>query len=564
MFARRGWQPAPAPAPAPAASGPRARLRRIAHSTVFRVAVVLAAVTGLWLGGAALWATVLSRLHLHRHLSWYGLGLYGLAPSQQCESFEPRVPSLEFPRWDARCSQDPVFFGWRGHEVDEPGAVILDAHGDLVWRNTDAANIDQNDVRPQLYRGERFLTFQMDGPAGNQSQGYWYMLDQSYQVRHRLRPGNGLPHADMHEFQLTADDTALVITTIPVAHDLRSVGGPAHGWLEACFLQELDVETGAVLFQWAALDHFAPNTTMEVQNNCLIDPRARFAGCGDSADTAFDYLHLNSVAKDSLGNYLVSARNIWAVSYIDGTTGAVLWSLGAGAVNDFEDITDPATTGGHYALDFAWQHHARWVEEGRVLSLFDNHYHRMGDPYGASGGRVLELDVPNRTVRLRHLLQHPNHIKPESQGNTQHLDNGNYMVGWGSSGAFTEFAPDGEVLCDGRFGAEVAFEFSPVSSYRVFRGAWVGMPTYPPSVAVVGNKAYVSWNGATEVDRWQVESLAQAEEDEEQVQVVVLAQVFKDGFETVIDLPKAAANSHIRIVALSKDDERLGTTDFLE
>lgn len=562
-----------------------------------RVLVVLLAVAALWHGASELWARVLSRLHIHRHLSWYGLGMHGLAPSEQLESFEARVPTFEFPRWDARCSQDYVFLGWRGHNVDEPGAVILDNKGELVWRRT-GSQTDQNDVRPQMYRGERFLTFQMDGPDGDKEKGYWYMLDETYTIRYQIRPGNGFPHADMHEFQITDDDTALIITTIPTAYDLSSIGGPVDGWIQDDFFQELDIETGEVLFQWSSADHFPANTTMEAQDNCRVDPFARFAGCGDDADTAFDYFHLNSVWKDSQGNYLISARNIWGISYIDGKTGDVLWTLGAGSVNDFDDLS------GGLATDFAWQHHARWIEEGRVLSFFDNHYHRIGDAYGPSGARVVELDLANRTVSLRHLYEHPDHIKPESQGNAQRLDNGNVMVGWGSSGAFTEFAADGEVLCDGRFGAEAAFEFSPVSSYRVFRGAWTGVPSYPPSVAVVGNKAYVSWNGATEVERWQVERAIDEDEyeyeeeeeerarrgglgrfsgrrggsgrsdegetqdadpeDEDLEAVEVLAQEFKTGFETVIDLPKAAANSRIRLVALGPEGERLSATDFLE
>lgn len=532
-----------------------APLRRLLRSTAARVVAAVLVVAALWVGGSRLHAQVLSRVHLHRHLSWFGLGFYGLAPSQRYESFEARAPVFELPRWDARCSQDYVFLGWRGHEVDEPGAVILDARGELVWRQT-GYSVDQNDVRPQMYRGERFLTFQMDGPEGNETEGYWYMLDQSYNIRHRLRP-HGFPHADMHEFQITDDDTALVITTAPVQHDLTSVGGSAQGWLQDCHFQELDIETGEVLFQWSALAHFAPNATMEIQNNCRVDPSARFAGCGDAEDAAFDFYHLNSVAKDSLGNYLVSARNIWGVSYIDGRSGDVLWTLGGGTVNDFEDLSDGRAT------DFAWQHHARWVDEGTRLSLFDNHYHRLGDPYGASGGRVVEIDVARRTAKLVQLLEHPDHIKPESQGNVQHLANDNYLVGWGSSGAFTEFAPDGEVLCDARFGAEAFFEFSPVSSYRVFRGEWTGMPAYPPSLAVVGNKAYVSWNGATEVERWQVE-MYDPSLPGSSGHVKVIAQAFKTGFETVIDLPKVAGKKMIRIVALVEGGEAVGATDFLD
>ncbi|KUI74358.1 hypothetical protein VM1G_09870 [Cytospora mali] len=552
---------------APVLTSGRDRARRLFRSARVRVVLLIAAVVALGFGASALWTRVLSRVHLHHDLSWYGLGLHGLAPSVQYESFDARTPWLEFPRWDARCSQDYVFLGWRGHEVDEPGAVILDSEGGLVWRQT-GSSIDQNDVKTQVYRGETFLTFQMDGPEGDQLQGAWYMMDESYTVRYRLRP-HEFPHADMHEFHISGDDTALVITTIPVPYDLRSIGGPEHGWLEDCYFQELDVETGELLFQWSSAAHFPPNTTMEAQNNCLIDPNARFAGCGNDRDTPFDYYHLNSVEKDSLGNYLVSARNIWAISYIDGRTGDVLWTLGAGHVNDFADLTGGAATG------FSWQHHARWVDEGRTLSFFDNHYHRVGDPRGESGGRVVALDVENRTAALRAAYNHPHHIRPESQGNMQHLDNGNYLVGWGSSGAFTEFAADGEVLCDARFGAEAFFEFSPVSSYRVFRGAWTGRPTYPPSVAIVGGKVFVSWNGATEVDRWQVEKIdgvgsgpgpgaGAGARSEGAAAVEVVAQQFRDGFETEIRLPKGTVGSMIRVVALDEGGEELGASDFLE
>ncbi|KAK2598845.1 hypothetical protein N8I77_012230 [Diaporthe amygdali] len=538
------WKPSPR-----VRSVLRDKLRQLYTSTAARAIFILASVVVLGIGLSSLWSNVLDRIHIHHDMSWYGLGLYGLAPSTQYESFAALTPSLEYPRWDARCSQDYVFLGWRGHEVDEPGAVILDNKGELVWRQT-GSDEDQNDVRPQMYRGERFLTFQMDGPNGNRSQGYWYMMDQSYTIRYRIRP-KGFPHADMHEFQITNDNTAVIVTTIPIPYDLRSVGGPEHGWLENGYFQELDIETGELLFEWSSIDHFLPNTTMEPQDNCLIDPKARFAGCGDKEDSAFDYYHLNSVEKDSKGNYLISGRNMWGISYIDGRNGDVLWTLGAGEVNDFKDLSDGA------ALEFSWQHFARWVEEGKSLSFFDNHYHRIGDPAGESGGRVVDIDVPNRTVQLRKAYNHPHHIRPESQGNIQHLDNGNYMVGWGSSGAFTEFAGDGEVLCDARFGAEAFFEFSPVSSYRVFRGEWTGRPLYPPSVALNSGQAYVSWNGATEVVKWQVEM-----KNENSQTVHVIAQAFKDGFETTIDLPTNAADSLVRVVALGVDGEVLDASAF--
>jgi hypothetical protein len=383
-------------------------------------------------------------------------------------------------------------------------------------------------------------------------------MDETYTIRHKLRP-HGFKDCDMHEFHITPDNTALVITARSMPYDLRELGGPENGWLQDCFFQELNIETGELLFQWSASEHFPANATMEAQNNCIVDPNARFAGCGNDENSSFDFFHLNSVEKDSLGNYLISARNTWAISYIDGKTGDVLWTLGAGKVNDFEDVSDVPGA----ATTFSWQHHARWLEEGKSLSFFNNNFHRLGDLPGDSGGRIMDLDVANKKVKLRHAYNHPNHMRPESQGNAQRLDNGNLMVGWGSSGAFTEFAEDGEVLCDARFGAEALFEFSPVSSYRVFRGNWTGRPKDPPSAVVDSGSVYVSWNGATEVERWQVERMPSENYDGQGV-AEILAQEFKTGFETTIELPQLDETTSIYVVALGKGGQRLGSTTILE
>lgn len=134
-------------------------------------------------GISVLYEKVLVRLHLHGDLSWYGLGFYGTAPSEHFKSFHHPVPLLEFPRWDARCSQDYIFFGWRGHDVEEPAAVILDGNGELVWRQIGSAG-DKDDFRPQVYKGEQFLTYYeaSDDPASvvtgaaDEELYCWYMV----------------------------------------------------------------------------------------------------------------------------------------------------------------------------------------------------------------------------------------------------------------------------------------------------------------------------------------------------------------------------------------------------
>ena len=55
-------------------------------------------------------------------------------------------------------------------------------------------------------------------------------------------------------------------------------------------------------------------------------------------------------------------------------------------------------------------------------------------------------------------------------------ENSNMLVGWDSAAACTEFAADGEILCDVHFGAESVFGFGRISSYRAFKNEWIGRP----------------------------------------------------------------------------------------
>lgn len=84
----------------------------------------------------------------------------------------------------------------------------------------------------------------------------------------------------------------------------------------------------------------------------------------------------------------------------------------------------------------------------------------------------------------------------------QVLPNGNVLVGWGSAPVFSEFSHDGELLFSAAFPTEG-------ESYRAFRFPWKGQPEDQPAVVAESGSGdevtlYVSWNGATEVDTWQV------------------------------------------------------------
>lgn len=172
----------------------------------------------------------------------------------------------------------------------------------------------------------------------------------------------GLKLADAHDIFLTPDCHAIITVYEPKPYELQDWHLEDNSWLLDSYLQEIDLATNELVFQWRASDHID-----------LHDSRwfPQIAGWdhgwqGVNRDNAWDFFHINSVEKDWRGNYLLSARHTNALYYLDGITGAVKWTLG-GKKNDFRDMSNG------YATDFAWQHHARWADkELTTISVFDD------------------------------------------------------------------------------------------------------------------------------------------------------------------------------------------------
>lgn len=228
------------------------------------------------------------------------------------------------------------------------------------------------------------------------------------------------------------------------------------------------------------------------------------AGSGYNSSDAWDYFHINSVDKDSEGNYLISARDACAVHKIDGSTGEIIWRLG-GTKSDF-------TLGPE--VDFCFQHHARFVSKDgdeEVISLYDNSAHGTEDGHGHevhtykySRGKIIKVNTATGKATIVQAFNPPDNLLSKSQGSTQLLPNGNVIVNWGSEGALTEFRADGTPIFhaymdSGDLGLGV-------QNYRGFRYNWTGIPHEEPSIVSLkndyGTTVYVSWNGDTETELW--------------------------------------------------------------
>jgi len=409
-------------------------------------------------------------------------------------------------------------------KVLQAGPMIIDNRGQVVWfRPLETHGV--SDFRAQRYRGKPVLTWWRGRAPMGVGTGRYVIYDDSYHRIAEVRAGHGLA-GDIHDFIITRRNTALfpIYHQLPV--DLTSVGGPKEGRIFDGIFQEVNIRTGRVLFEW----HSWPAVGLDESYSPAPKPPAE----GKKAPP-YDYFHINSVELERNGNYLISARNTHALYEIDGKTGRILWRLG-GKKSGFD--MGPGT-------NFEWQHDARRHANG-TITIFDN----GAAPPIEKFSRILVLRVNQQAKRatLVRSYSHPKRLLAPFEGNAQFLPGGHVFVGWGAIPFATEFDAAGRVLFDLSFGKGIAKITGPnqdADSYRAYRFVWHGHPTNNPAARISGNRVYVSWNGATEVAKWQLVADGRA-----------VATVAKRRFETGLTLPGGA--KQVTVVALSASGTELG------
>lgn len=397
------------------------------------------------------------------------------------------------------------------------GALIADDAGEVIWFHRTKATA--MNLRAGRYRGRPVLTWWEGTTKNGLGEGEHVVADSSYReiVRFPAARGRG---GDLHEFILTPQGTALITAWEVVTRSVDVNGRKRRHPVVGGVVQELELPSGRLLFDWHSLDHVALE-----ESHAGIGPR-------------FDYFHVNSIDIAPDGDLIVSARNTWAIYKISRKTGAIVWRLG-GKRSDFTMGTGTV---------FAWQHDARSLGDGSRISLFDDGAAPPVEPQ--SRGLVLSLDHRRKRVTLLHkYVHHPGRLLAHYMGSTQILPNGNVLLGWGSEPYLTEFAQDGTMIYDAKLprGGQ---------NYRAVRFPWTGHPTQPPDVATRTNGGtttlYASWNGATELASWRVETGTSANA------LAAVATVPSHGFETQIALQQSAA--YAAVTALDAAGRELATS----
>jgi hypothetical protein len=411
------------------------------------------------------------------------------------------------------------------------GPLIYTPQGRLVWFDYLPKGVSAENLSVQPYEDQADLTW-WEGKvfALGFGQGADVVMNRDYQTVAKIYAGNGY-QADLHDFQIAPDNVAYLTVYNVMRCDLSPVGGKRNGVIVDTAVQEIDMKTGLVRWEWHSLDHVGVN-----ESHTPVPA---------TGATPWDWFHLNSIDPEPNGDLLISGRGTWAAYQLERGSGSILWRLG-GTRSSF--AMSPGT-------ETAWQHDPRIHSDGTV-TLFDNgsnpriHYQ--------SRGVRMAIDPAHRTTHLVGSYPHPSSpLLADSQGNVQALPNGGVVVGWGAKPYVSEFASRGALLFDAHIPVEM-------SSYRAFRFRWSGQPLWPPAVSARvlatedSTAVSASWNGATNVASWRV--LAGPDPGSLTAQAMML----DTGFESTVTFPNTYPEhgkvEYVAVQALDATGRVLGTS----
>ncbi len=340
------------------------------------------------------------------------------------------------------------------------GPEIVTTTGKVVWFHRLPAGDVATDFRTQTYLGQPVLTWFQSGGQGahggpgsqvgpNGPSGTDYIYNDRYQQIATVRAGNG-DATNFHEFLITPWNTALILADTVTTANLTSIGGPADQRVIDGLVQEIDIRTGRVLFQWDSAAH-VPYADSYV-------PRP------SSPSTPWDWFHINAVHLDTDGNLLVGSRNTWTIFKVNRHTGQIMWQLG-GRHSSFTLRAAPGQVLDREEKIFAWQHDPEAIGGGEY-TFFDDE--SGGNLLRSSRVVTVRLDLATRVATLVKSDDQPEGRVAQVMGNAQTTPGGDLFVGWGALPYISEFSPSGKLLLNAKLPAGV-------STYRAYL-----LPWHPP------------------------------------------------------------------------------------
>lgn len=447
------------------------------------------------------------------------------------------------------------------------GPMIYDGSGELVWSgNSLLRGWNAFGFRRTEIDGKKMLSLVYNHEAG-------LILDDGYEIVKKSYVG-GIFNPwvlNMHEFAIVDNGSKLLQMRSKELSTSREISAQI-GYDGRCYVhfqgfEEKDVNTLETTFEWDAEGVIPLSDTFvdvrPVETRCTHQP--------------YDYAHCNSLDKLPAGDYIIGCRHtdaVYAISHLDGS---VLWRFGGSNLtkSDFEwinrkfravsgsaDLANEWTDDSH----FGGQHDVKVWEANDthiLLGMFDNAFRigseKTSNPF--SRGLLIQLDLIDMTAEVVGEYGHPEAEIATGRGSFQLLDNDNAFVGFAEHSSLAEYAHDGTLLMQAK-------TYANMKSYRAYKYPWVGHPTQPPDVysavfvdddGKYHTNIWISWNGATLVENWEIHR-ARPDAPDGQTEFVTVAS--RNGFETAITVDTYI--SHVVVVGLNRRFGSLGKSNVVK
>jgi hypothetical protein len=425
--------------------------------------------------------------------------------------------------------------GASGPMTGQSGPLILNNRLEPVWLAPVPTNVVAANLQQESYNGQPVLVYWQGvvTRTGVTVKGEDVVVDEHYRRLAAVKARSPWV-ISLHDAQISGSTMFVTVYRNVSGQDLRAFHGPRNGTVLDSGVQAYNLKTGKLLYTWDALN---PGHRTNIP---LSESRQPVPAHG-----AWDAYHINAVEPVSDGQLLVSLRNTWGAYRIDPRKGRIIWTLG-GRHSSFKGAANTR---------FAWQHDVQLLAGGEVTMFNDNccgigSNGEFMNPSGISSGLVLRLNQKAHAVSL--VKAYSTHKRTTAfLGSMELLPDGNALVGYGSLPFLSEFSASGRLLLDAVFPGKD-------QSYRArYSETWLGTPSYPPSGAVrrkgSSTTVYASWNGATQVNRWDVLAGTSA------ATLTRVASKPKSGFETAIAIP-SSADTVFQVVAFDPAAHQLGAS----
>lgn len=337
------------------------------------------------------------------------------------------------------------------HGQTAPGRIFFaSTFFDTDWRSNYIV-ICENDGTPYFYRrysranlGSGIFKTHPNGLLSfykylNSDDGFYILLDHHFNEVDTLRcVGNY--RTDSHELVLLPNGHALLVCEQDRTIDMSKLvtGGNKNATVVGNHFQEVDSD-GNKYWEWLCWDHLRP------QDAIAVDVRSSY----------IDYVHLNSIAVDYDGQYVLSFRSMSEVAKINSASGEFIWRLG-GVHNQFTFVNDQGISAQHHAMPVPGK--------PDHYTIYDNNHTRAVE---------YQLNVAQKTAQKVWEYHYPKASGTYMMGSVQRLANENTYIDWSTTPPLKgcEVDKDNDLVFE--------IQVDGVSSYRSYRYEWDGMMERP-------------------------------------------------------------------------------------